>query len=399
MNIAFITAGVLPVPPVDGGAVENLIDLFLKENEKSGEHEITLYSIFSEDALRKSKEYKHTNFIFLKNTQIDIFKDKLIAKVNHYFNDIIFRPNPFLEKVMHEIKDKNYDRIIIENRPQYGYFIKNITNSPLVLHLHNDTLNSNVKNCEQILGAYNEVYTVSNYIRDRVLTIVNTKKVKTLYNGIDTESFSQSLTEAEYVKLRKKYNINKDDFVILYSGRIVKEKGVKELVAAFNNVSNRGNIKLLVLGSSIYGKTRKDRYFNEVENLVHDNKSNIIFTGYIDYKDIPKMYEIANIGVVPSIWDDPVTLTTVEMLSMKLPIIVTDSGGIPELVNEKCAITVKRNNEIIKSLQHNIEKLIDDKHLRNEMINCSRNHALKFTNKKYYQNFNKLIKGELGDEK
>ena len=73
MKIAIVTASSLPMPPVNGGAVENLIDIILKHNEITDEHKFTVYSCKSQRALEVSKEYKNTEFIYL-NTDSILYK-------------------------------------------------------------------------------------------------------------------------------------------------------------------------------------------------------------------------------------------------------------------------------------------------------------------------------------
>ena len=75
MNIAFISPGTLPVPPVEGGAVENLIDIFLKKNEELHDHQITVFSSYTKEAFNKTKQYKYSNFKFVHKKSI-FFKVK-----------------------------------------------------------------------------------------------------------------------------------------------------------------------------------------------------------------------------------------------------------------------------------------------------------------------------------
>ena len=400
MKIAFVSAGVLPIPPVNGGAVENLVDFFLRENEKTREHEITVYSIHTDAAILKANEYKYTKFIFIKPTDMQLLGDKFIRRFHKYHKSQLVLAESFLKGVLKQIKGENYDKIIVENRPHFGYFLKKVSNAPLILHLHNDMLNSSSQDARKIYESFDEIYVISEYIKKRVSTIEENLKIKVLYNGIDTDSFIPSLTPEEHTNFRKKLGINEDDFVILYSGRIIPHKGVKELVKAFNNIPNNGNIKLLILGSAVYGQTIKDAYYSEIEELITTNKSNIIFTGYIPYSDLPQVYELANIGCVPSMWEEPATLTTPEMMAMKLPVVITNVGGIPELVTKDCAIIVNKDNEVVENLSKAFIKLIEHNTLRQTMAKEARLRALKFTTNQYYLNFNLLLNGvAINDEK
>lgn len=64
MKVAFLTYGTSPVPATKGGAVENLIEDLLDENEKYCNFEFSVLSIYEDKAVEKSKGYKHCSFGF-----------------------------------------------------------------------------------------------------------------------------------------------------------------------------------------------------------------------------------------------------------------------------------------------------------------------------------------------
>ena len=66
MNLAIITSGFLPVPAAKGGAVENLIENFLNENEKYRKMNLTVFSVYEENAIKEATKYKFTSFEFIK---------------------------------------------------------------------------------------------------------------------------------------------------------------------------------------------------------------------------------------------------------------------------------------------------------------------------------------------
>ena len=154
-------------------------------------------------------------------------------------------------------------------------------------------------------------------------------KFTILRNCINTSRFSKSISDEEKESLRKKYNINKDDKILLFTGRITKEKGVKELIESLKKVKYE-KYKLLILGSALNKLKAKTKYQEEIEEFVKIMSDKIIFTGFIKYEDINKFYSLADIAVLPSIWNDPAPLTIIESLVSGLPIITTNSGGIPE---------------------------------------------------------------------
>jgi len=193
----------------------------------------------------------------------------------------------------------------------------------------------------------------------------------------------------EILNERKKYGLNIDDVVFLYTGRLVKEKGIEELIRAFNKINNK-KFKLLVTGSIGYGKTTKNKFTKKLQQLSENNK-NIIYTGYIDYSDIHKLYMISDCGIVPSIWEEPFALTVIEHLSSGHPVIITESGAMPELITNQCSIIVKKDEdkiveELINAI-YNIEKMIKEKDISDICIK----QAQQFSKDKYINKFKQLI--------
>ena len=83
MKIAIITSGILPLPAVLGGAVENLIDYYVNYNETSGDHEITVYSV-SDPKIDKVNllRLKYTKYIYIDTNS---FISKIKRSIYRYF--------------------------------------------------------------------------------------------------------------------------------------------------------------------------------------------------------------------------------------------------------------------------------------------------------------------------
>ena len=126
--------------------------------------------------------------------------------------------------------------------------------------------------------------------------------------------------------------------LVVYSGRINPEKGISELIDAMIFIKDRPQIKLLVIGSPFFGETSDSDFFRSLNKKAESIKKNIVFTGYVHYQEVPNYLNIADIAVLPSIWEEPFGLTCVEAMAAGLPIITTNKGGIPEVVNNSCAI-------------------------------------------------------------
>ena len=212
-----------------------------------------------------------------------------------------------------------------------------------------------------------------------------------LRNCIDVKRFSNELNFDEKRKLKEKYGIKDNEKILLFTGRITPEKGVKELVESLKNVSNQ-NYKLLILGSALNELKTKTKYQEEIENIVQTISSKVIFTGFIKYEEINKFYSIANIAVLPSIWDDPAPLTVIESLVSGLPIITTNSGGIPEYATNGSAIIIERNKDLVENLSKNINLLLNDEAKLKEMSISSKKVSKDLTLNNYYNNFIDIMK-------
>ena len=120
-----------------------------------------------------------------------------------------------------------------------------------------------------------------------------------------------------------------------------------------------------------------------------DGKIN--FTGYIDYDNIHEYYNHADIGVFPSIITEAFGLTTLEALASGLPVIVSDSGGMHEVINDKCGFIVKRGDNMKTELKETLLKLIIDNNLRSSMSMEAKIQAKNFTDIKFYRSLVKTL--------
>ena len=157
------------------------------------------------------------------------------------------------------------------------------------------------------------------------------------------------------------------------------------------NISNQ-NYKLLILGSALNELKTKTKYQEEIENIVQTISSKVIFTGFIKYEEINKFYSIADIAVLPSIWDDPAPLTVIESLVSGLPIITTNSGGIPEYATNGSAIIIERNKDLVENLSKSINLLLNDEAKLKEMSISAKKVSKDLTLNNYYNNFIDIMK-------
>lgn len=394
MKIAILTSGILPIPAVQGGAVENLIDFYLEYNHIHKLHDITIYSTYHPDVIRHPAIYSDVNHYEYINVNSLIAKIrkrlfKWFHKKGYYYYTIEF----YLYQVIKKIKHELYDIILIENRPGYILKLSGIKNAKIVYHLHNAKLDNTTPHYQRIYDAATLIICVSDFVLKGILSI-NSQDNKSIVvqNGIDLKAFRP---HRENVMNRSKIGFKEADFIIAYYGKINPEKGIMELIKAMNNLNNFPHIKLLAMGSTFYGaNTYNDHpYGIKLLKEAEPIKDRIHFTGFIPYHKIPDYLQLADVAIIPSVWDDPFPTTVLEAQAMGLPIITTRRGGIPEEVTEENAILLETDDKFVDNLAAAILDLYEHPEKRAQMSAASLERSKLFDKETYAKNFFTALEG------
>ena len=391
MKIAILTSGILPVPAVRGGAVENHIDFYLKYNNEHKLHDMTVFSVYDkriEGHPALNSDVNHYEYIDV-DSRWAIFSRHLYRKLfgeGYYHHTIEY----YFRNAWKRLKKNRYDVILLDNRPGYALNIKVPKGTKLYIYLHNDLLNNKTKGFQHIYDSANRILTVSGYIANCVKTInPEDKKCIPVLNGIDINAFSPGI---QPIVSREQLGFSENDFILVFSGRVSPEKGVKELIEAIKKLQDLPDVKLLIIGSPFYGEARNGQeYLGEVEQAAEPIKDRIRFTGFIPYKDMPNYLRISDLAVIPSLWDDPCPNTVLEAQAMGLPIITTRRGGIPEEVTEEGAILLTTDDSFMDKLTESIRQLHDDPQKRKKMGEASYKHSKYYNSERYAEDFYKAL--------
>lgn len=381
MKICLITPQFFPVPAVKGGAVEQLVSMLIEENEIYHKIDMTCVSVWDEKAEAISKNKKYTEFIYIplkeEKNQLDC------KKTDERFVN-------YMETVYEKIKEKTFDYIVICGGNVVGYkeMMKKIPYEKNIVYLHGTALMA-----QELQEAYKYFIVVSDYVGNifKRSNILTPERIKVLKNGIDFKSFSQTISIEERRTLSEKYKIQQGDITIMFCGRTVKEKGIKELLLAFKNMKNKDNCKVIIVGNSNFANEVQTEYDRQLKEIAKEVNDKVIFTGFIPNKELYKIHQIADIAVVPSMFEEAFCLAVVEAMASGLPVITTDSGAIPEIVNEKCAFMIKRDEELIQNMTETLDRLSQDKELRIKMGQNGKKIAEKYNEHNYYLEFCKTI--------
>ncbi len=390
MKIAILTSGILPVPAVKGGAVENLVDFYLAYNDRHGLHDITIYSIADEatnghPALQSAVNHYHYTDTTSLYARIRKHVLQRTGRLDDYYHPSIAY---FLHEAIRHIQGQHYDVIIMENRPGYALALQGKTDARLVYHLHNDILNSKSRNSRKLYDAAARIITVSDYIRGCVQTIEPADtKTMTVHNGIDLSAFSRDI-----VVKRADKGFRDDDFIIVFSGRVNEQKGILQLIEAMLLLKDYPQIKLVVIGSSFYGNDNNDNPFAQtLKEKAAPLKERITFTGFIPYQQMPDYLQMADIAVIPSVWDDPFPTTVLEAQAMGIPVVATRRGGIAEEVTPETAILLDTDEHLTGNLADAILTLYNHPEKRQAMAEAARLHAKQFDKERYAKEIFKAL--------
>jgi glycosyltransferase involved in cell wall biosynthesis len=170
------------------------------------------------------------------------------------------------------------------------------------------------------------IITTSNFVRYVLETNgFDPGKIRVVYNPVSTEAVSESDSG--------------DSFCVLFVGALEFAKGLETLLRAMSQVCcTVKEAKLLIAGDG-----PQKAYFQALAEKL-GIKDRCKFYGQILEDEIVELYKSCGVVVVPSIWPEPFGRAVIEAMSFNKPVIASNVGGIPEIVNEKVGIVVPPGN-------------------------------------------------------
>jgi glycosyltransferase involved in cell wall biosynthesis len=347
---------ILPVPATKGGAIETIIENLLMNNNQI---EIDCFSIGKKKSVLRINE-KNCIFYLKRNpllTIIDKFTNIIFLFIYKCKMSKVFLKQDHLYKYMSKnVKTEDYDFIIFEGGhfTLSRYFLKKTNISKLVYHLH---FTYKGKHLNEFYG---KVLVVSSFLKKMIIknNLFSDENVKVLRNVIDEKKYKIDIDEYSITKLRAELGIGSSK-IILYVGRIIPEKGIQNLIEAIKKIK-KNKISLIIIGSSSFGlvlrKTKFERYiYNQIKSV-----DNIKYLGYISNNELYKFYKIADLFVMPSIWDEAAGLVNLESIACGTPVLTTNKGGISEYLDDRISVKIEVDSNFTDSLKKHIETILDN---------------------------------------
>ncbi len=181
-------------------------------------------------------------------------------------------------------------------------------------------------------------------------------KLKIFPRGLDTELFTPARRDPAFFE---KFGVQNGEVRLLYVGRVSREKDLDVLADAYRRLRDEGlPVQLFVVGHGPYSEA------------FAESLPEAFFTGYLRGKELATAYASADIFVFPST-TDTFGNVIIEAQASGVPVVVSDSGGPKELVqdNENGLITKSHDVDDFTSA---IRTLVTDPALRERMGNCAR---------------------------
>ncbi|MBC1937126.1 glycosyltransferase family 4 protein [Listeria grandensis] len=329
MKLAIICTEDKPVPAFGVGAVEAIVEDLVALNNKKQLVEIDIYSISNEHT--ETKDHKNKNHYSQqgRSSRFEKLRNQLILRLGVTG---LYQCR-FLNTAIKEINKRQYDWILVQNRPQFILSLRELLqdkHTKIALHLHNEHFfNKSFKKSlnEFIYCGYDCILTVSDYIRGQVLKSspgLASSNVRTLRNTIDVEKFKEA-SSSDLPFFDKLH----DRQVVAFHGRLIPEKGVLELIHAYKIARQAiPNLALVIIG-----ELKDTPYCDQLKKAAQgEQEKNIFFTGFIPYSEIELYLGVGDVIVSPSLWNEPCSLAQLESLSMGKPLITTRAGGTSEFV-------------------------------------------------------------------
>ena len=157
-------------------------------------------------------------------------------------------------------------------------------------------------------------------------------KIDVIYNGVVSDRFSSYFDSAERQAFRNRFAAP-DEKIIYFIGRMVREKGAQILIDALPRVrAQYHDAKLVIAGGGHRSHLEEQALYTGVAPHVH-------FAGRVSDEDRDRLYKVADVAVYPSLYE-PFGIVALEAMAAHVPVVVSDAGGLREVVEHDVSGTV-----------------------------------------------------------
>lgn len=383
-KIALIAPNKLPIPSVQGGAIETLSTYLIDQNEKFININFDVFSYSNSIAETLSRSYKNSTFYFFKPNFIDDIFDFIFRITYHIFGRKYYTESSFIRFVKKILRKNDYDYILVEGNFLQVAKFHNL-NIPIIYHLHTDILNKKEPMTKRVVRCSDKILVISKYLKNQISEAVGkTEKIKIFKNAINLSDFK--LGDNDKLSAKLQLGLDPQKRVMIYCGRVTPIKGVLEAIQAFRK-ANPTNLTFLIVGGSNFADSTLTEYERTLQRYATDYNLDVVFTGYVPHADLAKYYSAADFSICPSVCNEAAGLVIIEAMASGIPVIASKRGGIPEYVNSDCCILVDPEGDFIG----NLSKAISIFGNREKLPEVSIDSLKEYSAENYYNNFLEII--------
>jgi len=217
------------------------------------------------------------------------------------------------------------------------------------------------------IGKSNRIITISESSKSDIIKSykLNSDKVKVVYPGVK-DDLSGNKKELNMEDLSKNFNVNSK--YILFVGTLQPRKNIVRLIEAFSKIDS--DVLLVIIG-------RKGWQFEEILNAPnkYSVKDRVIFLENVSDGDLPSFYKNAELFILPSLYEG-FGLPVLEAMKYDCPVITSNVSSLPEAGGDAALYVDPKDTDDISK---NMQKLLDDKELRSELVKKGKEQVRKFS--------------------
>lgn len=205
------------------------------------------------------------------------------------------------------------------------WVLQNKSEEVILMSSNKENMLKNIMSDQRMLKYCDKIICVSNHsvLNMNMVYKMDVGYVRMINHGINDEY--KKCNNNEIREIKKKYSIPTNKKILLYVGRLSEAKGVYVLINYFIRLSLvHSDCVLLIVG---------DGSFSKVIELSNRLLNRIFFLGRVSKSDLYRIYQIADIGVIPSYYEE-FGYVAIEMMMHEIPLVVSDVGGLKEIVDE-----------------------------------------------------------------
>ena len=295
----------------------------------------------------------------------------------------------FATRMANAIAEKNLQDLplVVLNNPDTAILLRERFPNAFIAHWFQNQLECKPRVRAQLKPAVNSAWGVSDFTSRWIENYYGFQigSVPTIYNATDSTHFTPAPIEAGSTPSAGSAP------VLNFVGRTGREKAPDLLLRAALQLARKGlNFSIQIVGSNHWDDFTLDDYQRELKSLAEQLQTQNIavnFTGHIARDNLPAVLRRADINVVPSRWDEPFGMVTLEGMACGVATIASDTGGTPEVVGD-AALLFERDN--VEELAQHLQTLIEDESLRREYSRRGRARAEEFSWQRAWRKIKKL---------